>query len=167
LLSANRAESPRNTSVANAVTGPTPGWVNHVRLLPPSPWSLCNQSLLGSRESALLCNQVRTQLSHARRRRPGPQRVQTQNFPQGADLFPDLSAGYAWSQMYRSASARPQATNNSISHCKRPFSAAGRADSFCELPGIQICPHRRVSNSVALRYLTSLEASRTFSDMKT
>src|SRR6202008_944795 len=25
---------------------------------PPSPWSSCNQSLLASRESALLCNQV-------------------------------------------------------------------------------------------------------------
>src|SRR5258708_17768961 len=33
---------------------------HHVRLLPPSPWSLCNQSLLESRESALLCNQVPT-----------------------------------------------------------------------------------------------------------
>src|SRR5580693_6211597 len=30
----------------------------HVRLLPPNLWSSSNQSLLGSRESTLLCNQV-------------------------------------------------------------------------------------------------------------
>jgi hypothetical protein len=52
---------------------------------------------------------------------------------------------YAWNQMYRSASVRPQATNNSINHCKGPFSAAGTVDSFCDVPGIQICPHRRLS----------------------